>query len=192
MQSIAAPRYVCFLCLVSLLCCVHSRAGAAAGDALEYRVKAGFLYNFTLYVAWPDDAFADDAAPFRIALYGTERIGAAFDQLTAKTVRQRDVTVSPFSALPGAARPPCHMLYIDTRDAVVAAELLARVAGQPVLTIGHMPGFAEMGGMINFYLQDNKLRFEINPAAAKQAGLTISSQLLKLARIIDSPSAPQP
>ena len=54
----------------------------------------------------------------------------------------------------------------------------------PILTIGETPGFAARGGIINLTLEDNKVRFEVNIGAAKQANLNISSRLLALAKIV--------
>jgi hypothetical protein len=56
----------------------------------------------------------------------------------------------------------------------------------PVLTVSEMPGFDELGGMVNFFIEDRRIRFEINPQAAARSGLRISSQLLNLSRIVDA------
>jgi hypothetical protein len=53
-----------------------------------------------------------------------------------------------------------------------------------VLTVGDSAGFLERGGVIRFRVEDNKVRFDINPDAAARAHLEVSSQLLKLATIV--------
>ncbi len=63
------------------------------------------------------------------------------------------------------------------------------VKGLPILTVGETPGFAERGGMIRFTLEDNRVRFEINVEAAREADLNISSRLLTLAKIIPQTAA---
>jgi hypothetical protein len=63
-------------------------------------------------------------------------------------------------------------------------EIVQSVKGLPVLTVGETPSFAERGGIIRFTLEDNRVRFEVNVDAARQAELNISSRLLTLAKII--------
>jgi hypothetical protein len=59
-----------------------------------------------------------------------------------------------------------------------------------VLTVSDIPDFTNSGGMIQFVLLENKVRFQVNLTAAETAGLTLSSQLLKVATSVkrESPS----
>ncbi len=83
----------------------------------------------------------------------------------------------------------CHVLFISDSAQKEFAQILSVLKTLPILTIGDAPGFAELGGIINLIQIGDQLRFEINTAAAARCGLTISSQLLKLARLVN-PTAP--
>jgi hypothetical protein len=53
-----------------------------------------------------------------------------------------------------------------------------------VLTVSDERGFAQQGVGINFYTEEDKVRFEINQDAVNRSGLRISSKLLSLAKIV--------
>lgn len=78
----------------------------------------------------------------------------------------------------------CSVLFISASDSGNLSQILEGIKGAPVLTVGDTEGYAGRGVVVNFFLEDNKVRFEINVEASRLAGLTISSQLLKLARIV--------
>ena len=78
----------------------------------------------------------------------------------------------------------CNILFVSSSEKEHIPDLFNMVKWLPILTIGETPGFATRGGIINLTLQDNKVRFEVNIEAAKQANLNISSRLLALARIV--------
>ena len=78
----------------------------------------------------------------------------------------------------------CHVLIISPSEAARLAAVLTRVEGSPVLTVGDTDGFARKGVILSFFLERDRVRFEINPDAARRHGLKISSKVLRLARII--------
>ena len=79
----------------------------------------------------------------------------------------------------------CHVLFISaTVSPEEQAAVFERLRGVSVLLVGEQPGFAEQGGTVNFFVAENKLRFEINLETAKQDRLKISSKLLRLAKIV--------
>jgi hypothetical protein len=87
---------------------------------------------------------------------------------------------------PGPADPgACDVLVIEASETGSLPRLLDTLVRQPVLTVGDTEGYGQRGVMVNFYLDQSRVRFEINLAAARRAGLRISSQLLKLARIVE-------
>ncbi len=157
---------------------------AAAADT-EQQMKAGFIYNFALYVEWPAASFASAASPLSVCLADGRDTLSAFEHLKGKKIRDRAVTVG----LLGDAGGACQIVYIQAAAGAEAEGLLRRVSGPGVLTIGDAAGFCGMGGIIGFYREGNKLRFEINTDAAQRAGLKLSSQLLKLARIVPERTA---
>jgi hypothetical protein len=150
----------------------------------EDQVKAAFLFNFARYVEWPDRAFADEASPVRICTIGADDFGSVVSAVVeGKSVGMRAVSVEPVSDV--ASAEGCHILYAGTASDVSPDEVVSGLAGASVFTIADTAGFAEKGGIANFFRADNKVRFEINPTAARGAGLKISSRLLRLARVVE-------
>jgi hypothetical protein len=158
-------------------------AALAAALPTEYEVKAAYLYNFAKFVEWPQDAFKDGSAPFVIAVVGRDPFGAALDQILAgKSVNGHPVEVLRVSD-PDQARG-AHIVYVGSADGGSVTPALRRVSGDGVLTVGDGEDFAARGGIIGFRTQDRRVRFDINAQRAERAGLKLSSQLLKLARIV--------
>jgi hypothetical protein len=155
---------------------------AALEPPSEYEVKAAFLYNFARFVEWPPAGGAANQ-PFIVAVLGHDPFGATLDRtLAGKTLEARPIVVRRLASLDEADR--VHILFVGTSDRAQAAQVARTLAGTHVLTVGEMPGFAELGGMIGFRTERQRVRFDINVAQASRAGLKISSQLLKLARIV--------
>jgi len=155
----------------------------AAIAETEDQVKAAFLFNFARYVEWPEASFASETSAIRLCILGA----GDFEQVLSQTVSGRAVGRRPVevAAAPGLdAAVDCHLLYIDDGAVAPAAGVAARIGGRAVFTISEQAGFAAEGGIANFILVDSKVRFEINPTAARTAGLKISSSLLRLAKIV--------
>ena len=155
---------------------------AAAGTpSAEAQFTAVFLYNFAQFVDWPADAFAAGNAPLEIGVVSADA-GVA-DSLAAavagKSVAGHPLTVRRF-ANPAAAAP-CHLLYVEGVAPADVERLLQRLGKGAVLTVGNTGGFLDSGGIIRLFTEGNKMRFEVNLKAMQQAGLKISSQLLKMA-----------
>ena len=157
-------------------------APANAPAVSEYRLKAAFLLNFGKFVEWPGPAGVSD--PLTICVLGDDPFGSNLDEtLAGRTVGSRPVRARRISET--ASARSCAILFLSRSEAYRISALAAALKGAPVLLVGERPGFARQGGMINFIETDQKIRFEINEAAAKKAGLKISSQLLKLATIVE-------
>ena len=150
----------------------------------EDQVKAAFLFNFARYVEWPASAFGADGAPIRICMIGSGGFSSVVSKaVTGKSVGDRAVEVDTPADL--GSTSGCHILYVgDGADSAPSA-VAAQVDGASVFTVADREGFAEGGGIANFIRADNKIRFEINPGAAKKAGLKVSSRLLRLAKVVD-------
>lgn len=171
-----------FLLLAAALVLLWPEAARAQYAGAEQEIKAGFIYNFALFVEWPAAAFKAPASPLTVCIAGDRETLKAFEQLKTKNIKERPISVCQQDA--AATGGPCHIVYITAKEKPAAAELLNRVSGPGVLTIGDAEAFSRLGGIIGFYRVDNKLRFEINVDAAQRAGLKLSSQLLKLAKIV--------
>ncbi|HEX2711650.1 MAG TPA: YfiR family protein [Candidatus Acidoferrales bacterium] len=168
-------------------------AGAGAGSVLrawaqsepppEYQIKAAFLYNFAKFVEWPADAFADPHAPLVLGIVGEDPFGSVLDKLVLdKTVNGRGLLIKRLKHGPDLRN--CHILFVSSSERKRVAQILESLQGASVLTVGETQRFAQSGGVIDFILEENKVRFEINSDAAARARLNISSKLLALARIV--------
>lgn len=156
---------------------------SATAGAREFQIKAVFLLNFAQFVAWPDSAFASPTAPLTIAVVGDDPFGPALDQaLAEETVRGRPVVLERYPTI--SAIRDCHVLYISSSMARQVDDIVARLKGKPTLTVSDVPRFARRGGIVMFYTEGAKVRFEINPQAAQASGLRLNAQLLNLARIV--------
>lgn len=156
-------------------------APSLSGAVSEYSVKAAFLLNFGKYVEWPEAALGN---ALDICVLGRDPFGSTLDETVAgRTVGNRDVKARRVSDVSQAGG--CNILFVSRDEQAHVDAVLANLAGSPVLLVGEQDRFARLGGMINFVEVDQKVRFEINEAAAKKAGLKISSQLLKLATIVE-------
>jgi hypothetical protein len=146
----------------------------------EYQLKAAFLFNFAKFVEWPPEAFAEARSPIVIGILGENPFGGDLERtIRNKTISNRSLAVKEIRSLAEATN--CHLLFISTSEKQRLPEIIQGLRGASVLTVGETERFTEAGGMINFVLEGNKIRFRINDEAAKSAGLKISSKLLSLA-----------
>ena len=172
--------------IVVLACLSMLRASVsfARSTPPEYMIKAAYLYHFAMFVDWPAEAFASKNAPIVIGIVGNDPFGPAIDD----TVRDKRIDGRPLvvKRLDWAQDlRQCHILFLA--DGGRIADLVRRLGGLSVLIVGETQDLASHGAVINFRIEDNRVRFDINVDAAKRSHLTISSQLLNLARIVRTP-----
>ncbi len=154
---------------------------AASPPANVYQVKTAFVYNFFKFISWPQDASPSPEAGITICVLGSDPLGDALESLTGKEVNGKTLLVKRLRKKEEANS--CNALYICRSEQARIGSILKGIKGN-VLTIGDIKYFASSGGIINFVVVKNRVSFEINTDAAAQAGIRISSQLLKLARIV--------
>jgi hypothetical protein len=164
--------------------CLASPAGAGAQVApSEYQVKAAYLFNFLKFVEYPEDAFSDPLAPMVIGVVGDDPFGSALPQIViGKTVQRRDLVIRSYrdtENLRGA-----QILFISTSERKKVPQILSGLRGSSVLTVADMEGFLEAGGIIQFFVEHDRVRFAINVDAAARARLKMSSKLLSLAKVV--------
>jgi hypothetical protein len=164
----------------------------SGGDTVinrEYTLKALFLYNFGSYVEWPREAFGGDDKPFVIGVLGYSPVESTLREIAAtKTIGGRRIVIERIAS--AADVKPCQILFIPQDVGLPGQQAAIESLGNAqVLIVGDSPGFARRGAVVNFYVEANKIRFEINVDAARERGLTISAKLLSLARIIGTSSA---
>jgi YfiR/HmsC-like len=160
-----------------------------AQSATEYQVKAAFLFNFAKFVEWPPDAFAGAESPLQICVLGQDPFGHDFEQaIEDKTVNGHRIEVLHPSGVPQARA--CQIVFVGSSEKRQVHEILRALRGASVLTVGDTAGFAKMGGMINFVLDDNRVRFEINVKASERAHLKVSARLLTVAKVLVTDEEP--
>lgn len=180
-----APRYSWPRTAVVVVCAFLALPDIQAQQAkpAEYAVKATYLYNFAKFVEWPSKVVAGKNDPFAICVLGADPFGPKLDStLSGEAIDGKSVVAKRVSNPQQAIS--CQILFISSSEQTRLRETLVALDKNSVLTVSDMPDFARQGGMIQFILDGNRVRFEINVAAASGAGLTLSSELLKVATTV--------
>jgi hypothetical protein len=173
-------------CAAALL--LVSAAASSQPEADEARVKAAFLYNFTRFVEWPDSAFAAPSSPFVVCVFADADFRRTLEAtLQGEQVRGRTISIGPPD--PQDVRA-CHMLYVSMAESPRQARILSGLRQSPVLSVGEGRRFLEQGGLIAFLIENDRVRFAINKRGADTAGLTVKSQLLRVARQFEGATQP--
>lgn len=173
------------LLLAVFVACLCLPAAAVSPDNLEYKVKAGYLFNFAKFVEWPPHTHASAQSPFVIGVLGErEPVGAIEEVLRAKSVFGRPLEIRPMDDL--QARAGCHILFVLRSSKISAGEAVAAIGKDPVLLVGETESFAESGGMIEFVRQDDQFRLLLNLETVNSAGLKASAKLASVAKNVRS------
>jgi hypothetical protein len=151
----------------------------------EQQLKAAFLFNFTKFVDWPAPAKELPKAPFVIGVAGDEQFARQLeDLLGSESVHGHPIQVKNLKAAEECAN--LQMLFISRKAEGNLDAYLKSTAGHPVLTIGETAGSAARGAMVNLLVVSGSIKMEINLQVARQGKLEISSNLLKLAKIVET------
>ena len=171
-----------FLCSILLVIFAGTNFYAfSQSTADEYRVKAAFLFHFAQLVEWPTEVPGNPSRPFSICTLGEDPFrGELEDTVGGKSIGTRTVQVRHFKQPQDALG--CQILFIGSSEDKRLSAILAQIDGNPVMTVGEADDFVDEGGIIRLFLEDNKIRFDINLTPADKAGLKISSRLLLLAK----------
>ena len=168
----------------AILLAIAPLASAQGSQPTEYQLKAAFLFNFAKFVEWPEKSFAGPQAPFTICVIGQDPFGGALDEYLAKTIGGRPVQLAHYANVNSLAETRrCQILFISASEKAHFHDVIESLHGNGALLVGDADGFAAAGGTIEFTLDDNHVRFSINPDAAQRADLKLSSKLLALAKI---------
>jgi hypothetical protein len=169
-------------CLFAAWLALTPLAGLA--QTKEYQIKAAFLLNFIQFVQWPAAAFSGPDAPLCIGVLGNDPFGPALEEaVRGASSQHHKLTILRPQRIEDLTN--CQLVFVSASENQRAPAILAKLESQPVMTVGEEADFAKQGGTINFYREQNKVRFEINTAAALKSGLKISSQLLRLGKIVE-------
>lgn len=170
------------LAIVAVSLFISHSGPAAAQQPSEYQVKAAFLYNFLNFVEWPQSVLNDTT--LTIGILGTNPFREAIKRFEARKVEGRSLRIVHSERLQDL--PFCHILFVSNSEEKSFTQIFQYLSNQPTLTVGETKDFAQQGGIVNFFLQNNKVRFEVNLQQSKDARLRLSSKLLKLARIVEN------
>jgi hypothetical protein len=159
---------------------VTSALRAQQARPSEYQVKAAYLYNFGRFVKWPARTATGKDESFAVCVLGKDPFGPTLDSILAGEALDGKPVVTRRISRPQDAGD-CRVLFISSTEENHLKEILTALDQSGVLTVSDMPGFTRRGGMIQFVLEGDRIRFEINLANAESANLVLSSELLKVA-----------
>jgi hypothetical protein len=156
---------------------------AAQAPSIEYDVKAAFLLNFARFVEWPE---ARRTVPFTLCTLLPDPFGPRLEAATlGETWEGRSIVIRRIAT---PREVDCHLLYVPAQANETFRANLAQIARQPTLLVGETRDFVRQGGMIELFIDANRVRFSVNQKLAEAAGLHIGSRLLRLARDVVSRS----
>jgi hypothetical protein len=171
------------LFLVLLSACGLLLFSAQTQIAREYQVKAVFLFNFAQFVEWPNASFKETNA-IVIGVLGEDPFGAFLDEtIRGEVVNGHPLVVQRYKQVEDVK--VCHILFINETETHLLKQVVQGLKSKSVLTVSDADNFTKQGGMIRFITEDRKTRIRINLSAAKEADLTISSKLLRLAEVVN-------
>ena len=181
----AALVALAFTCAVRIL-----EASGQPVRPLEYEVKAAYLFSFGRFVEWPPSAHPNADSRFQVCVLGGDPFGNLLDQTAAgAAVKNLPVAARRIARVEDGAA--CHVVFITDSDEARLARTLTTLRGSSALTVSDSPRFAERGGMIEFVVEASRVGFIVNLAAAEDAGLELSSDLLRVAvRVLRGPGQP--
>ncbi|ANM31539.1 hypothetical protein ABI59_21195 [Acidobacteria bacterium Mor1] len=168
---------------ICVLLCVPA-SPAADFDGAEYRVKAAFIYNFAKFTRW-----SEDKSRLCVAVLDAPQ----FAETLSRTLEGKAVEGIPIDVKPVAdpeLLASCDLAFIPAARSSSYAAIVELLRDKPVFAVGDDPEFAEAGGLAAFYLADERVRFVLNRGTHRAGGLDISSQLLRLGRMVDGEKRP--
>jgi len=167
--------------LILAVALAAGRGRAADAQPTEYQLKAAYLYHFAQFVDWPSTAFSQPNSPLIIGVLGENPFGNDLRHtVEGKVLNHHPLEVREYRSLAGMTND-CHILFISSSEKERLPEIFTALNGTSVLTVSEVKHFTETGGMINFVLDSDRIRFQINETTAEKAGLKISFKLLSLA-----------
>ncbi|MHC4186823.1 MAG: YfiR family protein [Planctomycetota bacterium] len=185
--------------LLLILIAVSDRVWADNYTSVQgSQVKAAFIYNFIKFIDWPQEKTEDVNKPLTVGILGSSPFGNSFDKIKDTQIRGRKVVIKYFESIEnikGGEQKQneeiqrnlkeygqCDVLFVCGTENKFFSRILQPLEIYHVLTIGDTQGFLEAGGIINFVMEEKKVRFEINMASAKRSKLEVRSKLLRLAK----------
>ncbi|OUR90607.1 hypothetical protein A9Q81_19180 [Gammaproteobacteria bacterium 42_54_T18] len=169
-------RIILLVLLISI--CLISTLNASTEDE---RLKALFLYNFANFVDWPESAFQANDSDLRLCLFGDIAFGSMLDAVDGTLIGSHRLVLRRTKKLKDI-ETGCHMLFVSHEQRIRLPHFFTQIQYMYVLSVGDRKGFAEKGGVINIVRTEDQMQFDINLSTAMANGLSVSSDLLSLAR----------
>ena len=156
----------------------------SAQQYTDYELKAAYIFNFSKFVSWPQNAFDKDDGDFNIVVFGDSPITKVlFNAFKGRKIQNRDISIKVIYRIEDL--PETHILFVSREMQVEVVNLIESINDKPILVVGDVvESFCQLGGTINFTSRSSKYQFEINNNSAIRAHLRISSKLLALSKII--------
>jgi len=153
----------------------------AEENSIEYKIKAGYLYNFTKFITWPDD----ELESFNLCILGKDPFGPIINPIEKRSVKGKPIRLSRIKKTDEAKH--CHIVYISILSKAHISKLgTLTIRSVPAkLTVGDTKEFGRQGGMISFFQREGKVKLHINLPSLRKTGLEISAKLLEVAEIYE-------
>jgi hypothetical protein len=177
---------ICSLSIVAALLAVRLFSAEACANAVdraptEYEVKAAYVFYFAKFVSWPEDAFRDKNSPLTIGVFGNDEFGSLLETIVkGKTIQEHPISIR-FLKKPADFRS-CHLLFISASEVKRMKQIAEDLGVLPILTITEADTGSQAKGVMNLFLEEGKVQFEVDTNGAARARLQISSKLMLLAR----------
>ena len=170
-------------CIFFGIVLLFSQHVCAENVDVEYKVKAGYLYNFTKFITWPED---NKDKTFNLCIIGEDPFGDLIEPIEQRSAFGRPIKLFKFNRTNKEQR--CHILFISSsiKDNALFKGLLAAYDDDDTLTVGESDGFAAQGGMIGFVNRQGKIKLQINLKALQQSHIKISAKLLEVAELVEA------
>lgn len=166
------------ICLLLLL----GFFGLSNTVAQNEKFKALFMYNFTKYIEWPAVQRQGD---FVIGVLGSSSITSELETIAGKQkVGVQNIVVKTFSTVDEIEN--CQILYIPSSRSGLISPVVSKLSGRSTLIIADKSGMALQGAGINYVMDGDKLKYEINKKNIESKGLSVSNSLLSLGIIVSN------
>lgn len=183
-----ARRAADWILLAGFVCIAWTwPAASQTGQLTESEVKAGFVFNLTKFVEWPEGVLAGIRDPIILCIVGGDPLGNVLNRVVhGQSVRGRTISVRRYDF--GEDLRHCQVLFVSGSEQTRVPQIVESLRRASVLTVSDTNRFAEAGGVVEFSVEGDRVRFVINRDAANEAKLQISAKLLTLGRVISRPA----
>jgi hypothetical protein len=149
----------------------------------EYKIKAGYIYNFARFIKWPERSFENAPGSFQICLIEGSAFETQFQKIEGKTISGKKLTVKRLNTQDKLQQ--CQILFIPSSEKNNMSAIIESLGDSNVLTVGDVRDFHLFGGMVSLIKKADRIKLEINLKATKRKGLQINAKLLEIATIVD-------